>query len=230
MATPGAPQGYVVDADLARELRALYANNPVESDPVGTALRTVLDAERWRRGAPDPVSGAFHLFALTRGELVKEEYDAALHGPAGGFSVDALLVDLVAFTLFNQRHGFQAGDQALRAVAGALREACPAGKVVRTHADCFALLLGPTAQERATDALLARAEAAVRRALEPWGREQGLTWARLSLSVVAPSHWQVLGPLLWAECERAMLTEKRVPGQGVQPRRLVLDALTPDPR
>ncbi len=51
----------------------------------------------------------------------------------------------------------------------------------------------------------------------------------LELTLVAPSHWQVLGPLVWAECERALVMEQRSGPLNVQKRHIALDAAVPLP-
>lgn len=51
----------------------------------------------------------------------------------------------------------------------------------------------------------------------------------LELTVDAPSHWQVLGPLLWAELERTHVMERTGRAQGLQRRRIRLDGSIPGP-
>ena len=51
----------------------------------------------------------------------------------------------------------------------------------------------------------------------------------LELTVHQPSHWQVLGPLLWAEVERAYIMERTGRTHGLQRRHLRLDAFLPEP-
>jgi hypothetical protein len=45
--------------------------------------------------------------------------------------------------------------------------------------------------------------------------------------VVDPPNWQVLGPLVWAECERAHLVFRRTKVTGLLKRRVVLDGRLP---
>jgi len=48
------------------------------------------------------------------------------------------------------------------------------------------------------------------------------TISALRLTVRDPSHWQVLGPLLWAEIERAHVLARRGLASGIQERELDL--------
>lgn len=186
-----------------------------------------------RRGTPDP-TGAFHALALTQGSLLKEEYDLSTHGHADGWVLGAVLVDPVELMLFNQRHGFPAGDAALRAMVQAMREVYPRAKVVRIHTDGFAILLGPTADQRLDPALLPRLRETLGlavRAVTPASDERkdvAFTLGLLELTVVDPPNWQVLGPLAWAECERALIIARRKPDAGVQRRRVALDGRLPE--
>lgn len=198
-------------------------------DAASFAVQALLDAERWRRGAADDVSGAFHALALTQGSLLKEEYDLSTHGHQPGWVVGAVIVDIRELTMVNQRHGFEVGDTVLRATAKSLQAFSPQAKVVRIHSDAFAMLLGPMA-ERQVEPSTAEA---VRERLttEAPKLEPSLTYsiASLELTLVSPSHWQVLGPLVWAECERALVMEQRSGPSGVQKRKVVLDGAVPLP-
>jgi GGDEF domain-containing protein len=172
--------------------------------------RAVLEAERIRSGGPDPVSGAYGRLALTQGTLLKEEYDHGTHFFAQGAVLGALIVDTVGLIHLNMRHGFKAVDAALSAQVRALRKVCPRGKVVRIHGDAFAVVLGPTADQKVEDVqgVEAALEAATREALKHDG-ELLFTVARLELRVKDPTNHDVLGPLLWGECERALVLAKR---------------------
>jgi hypothetical protein len=87
------------------------------------------------------------------------------------------------------------------------------------------VLLGPTAEQTIAPGLTARLEAELAEASPlPLTFSIGL----LELTIVAPSHWQVLGPLVWAECERALVLARRAPYSGVLARRIVLDAGLPE--
>lgn len=196
-------------------------------DPIRAALQGLLDSERWRKGEPDP-TGAQHLFSLTQGSLLNPEFDLSTHAHASGWQVDTLAVDVKAMILLNQRYGFAVGDEVLRAVATAMRAAHPNAKLVRTGPDAFTLIFPPSSEEHVTeamrDALLPKLVAAVEAVLPDDGDPKpaiGFNTALLSLTVVDPSHPQLLGPLVWAENERAQVLAKRG-ATGVQPRRVDL--------
>ena len=191
----------------------------------------VLQAERWRRGEPDPVSGAFSRLALTQGTLLKEEYDHGTHFFAGGAVFGAAVVDTVHLTHLNMEHGFKAVDRALVAQVRALREVCPKAKVVRIHGDAFAVVLGPTAEQPVEASLRARLsaalDAATRAELPARTEPVGFWVALLELKVKDPPNHDVLGPLLWGECERALAIEQRgLEGAGTVLRRSVDFAAT----
>ena len=211
----------MLDDSQLRRVRALFPN---VADP-DKALVAMIDAEAQRRGEPDAVSGAFHALALTQGALLKEEYDLSTHGHHAGWIIGAAVVDIRELTVVNMNHGFETGDQVLHDTATALHRACPNAKVVRVHSDAFAVLLGPTSQETIAKELTRTLRSGLRQnARLPVEYSVGL----LELTVVAPSHWQVLGPLVWAECERALVLARRAPYDGVLKRRLVLDGGLPE--
>jgi GGDEF domain-containing protein len=217
---------------LAVRMRALFGARVEAHGEHATrkALEALVDAEAARRGEPDPVSGAVHALALTHGALMKKEYDLSTHGHHAGWEVGALVVDIKALIRVNLAHGFPAGDAVLRAVARALEALLPTGKVVRLHPDAFAVLLPPSSEvvveadlePRARQALGAQVPALL---AEAGGPQVSLdyTVALLALTLVKPSHWQVLGPLIWAECERALSQAGRGVARGIQCRRIDLD-------
>ncbi len=212
-----------------RALRSLFAHAAARPDAPTWLVDQLVDAELHRRGSPDP-SGAFHALALTQGSLLKEEYDLSTHGHADGWALDALLCDPRELMLYNQRHGFPAGDEAVRAIVHALRGLCPRAKVVRTHTDGFAALLGPTAEQRVDLALVERARQALPdalAALPAGGPRVDFTVGALRVSVVDPPTWQLLGPLVWAECERALVIARRAADAGIIERRFELHGRLP---
>jgi GGDEF domain-containing protein len=191
-------------------------------------VEAVMAAERARAGEPDPVSGAFLRLALTQGTLLKEEYDHSTHFFAGGAVLGAAVVDTVGLIHLNMKYGFPAVDRALAAQVRAMKEVCPRAKVVRIHGDAFAVVLGPTADQPVEASLaprlMAAVEAATRAALGHEGPVQ-VTVALLELTVKNPPNHDVLGPLLWGECERALVLAKRGQGgAGVLERRVDFDA------
>jgi hypothetical protein len=189
-----------------RALAALFPQNLGQRASPSALVESLIDAEGWRKGAPDPVSGALHPFALTQGSVLKEEYDLSTHGHGDGWVLGALLADPVELTLFNMKHGFAKGDLALKAIVTSLRAVAPKSKVVRLHADGFAALLGPTSEQSADE----------------------FTLGLFELTVLDPPHWQVLGPLAWAESERALFIARKAPWTGVLRRRLELGGRLPE--
>jgi GGDEF domain-containing protein len=174
------------------------------------AVSDIVEAERIRTGGPDPVSGAFGRLALTQGTLLKEEYDHSTHYFAEGAVIGAAVVDTVGLIHLNMQYGFKAVDAVLAAQVRALRELCPRAKVVRIHGDAFAVVLGPTADQSVSEAIpfAAALEKATREALKHEG-PLAFTVALLELRVKDPPNHDVLGPLLWGECERALVLAKR---------------------
>jgi GGDEF domain-containing protein len=195
----------------------------------GDALDALLESEAMRQGAPDPVTGAIHMRCLRDGTLMKEEYELSMHAHTG-WVLGAVLLDPQNFTRVNVRQGFAQGAVVLKAIAEGAKAAAPSAKVVRIHGDGFAVLLGPTADLPLSAQLVAQVResvgAAVARA-EPEERELAFTVGQLELTVRSPSHWQVLGPLVWAECERALVVARRAPSDFVQRRLLELDGGLP---
>ena len=226
--------GWTVDESMAKAVLALHpwVRSRPEAERVPAALEALLEAEACRRGAPDPVSGALHATALTQGALCKPEYDLSVHAHTG-WTAGAVIADVKEMIHVNQDAGFAVGDRFLRAVAGALSGAFPGCPVVRVHTDCFAALLLPSSGLSLDDSHPRHAaEALARAAADFQAREgaprvlPGFTVSALRLTIVDPSHWQVLGPLLWAEIERAHVIGRRglAPGESrIQERELRLD-------
>jgi GGDEF domain-containing protein len=208
------------DTQLGR-VRALFPNVP-DTDK---ALIAMIDAEAHRRGERDAISGAFHALALTQGSLLKEEYDLSTHGHHSGWVIGAAVIDIRELTVVNMNHGFETGDQVLHDTATALQRTCPTAKVVRVHSDAFAVLLGPMSDETITAELTRKLRSGLRQnARLSVEYSVGL----LELTIAGPSHWQVLGPLVWAECERALVLARRAPYDGVLKRKIVLDGGLPE--
>ncbi len=187
----------------------------------------IIEAEKRRKGDPDPVSGAFSRLYLTQGTLLKEEYDHGTHFFAGGTVLGAAVVDTVGLIHLNMKHGFPLVDGVLKAQATALKTVCPKGKVVRIHGDAFAVVLGPTAEQPVTPELRPRLKAALEQATQAALADPSpvaFHVALLNLRVVSPPNFDVLGPLLWGECERALVLESRAPSQGVLERKVDFDA------
>src|SRR5271165_6199134 len=182
------------------------------------ALEALLDAEACRRGGPDPVSGALHILFLTQGGLLKPEYDISLHAHLP-WEVGLLTVDVVELIRVNQAAGFPAGDAFLRAVASCLLATFPRAPVVRIHTDCFAVLFPPSSETAVTEEVRRRAHAALVEAVADFRAKEPrlpepmhFTLGLARLQVMDPSHWQVLGPLVWAEAERTHVLARAAAG------------------
>jgi GGDEF domain-containing protein len=190
-------------------------------------VEAIIEAEKRRQGDPDPVSGAYSRLALTQGTLLKEEYDHGTHFFAGGAVLGAAVVDTVHLTHLNMKHGFKKVDEALAAQVRALYQVCPKAKVVRIHGDAFAVVLGPTADQPVEESLRPRLTEALQKATrEALGTDDPVElWvALLELRVQNPPNHDVLGPLLWGECERALVLEQRGRGGSVFKRHVDFDA------
>jgi GGDEF domain-containing protein len=227
--------GKTVDDEVVKAVLALqpWVQSRPEPERFDAALRAVLEAEACRRGAPEPVTGALHLSALTQGPLLKPEYDLSVHAHAG-WSVGAVIADVKEMIHVNQEAGFAVGDRFLRTVASSLAGAFPGAPVVRVHTDCFAALLVPSSGLEIAPAHLDLAAEALRRGTDDFRVREGaprapveFTVSALRLTVRDPSHWQVLGPLLWAEIERAHVIARRGHASGIQERTLRLDGRVP---
>jgi GGDEF domain-containing protein len=218
-----------------KALLALFPTAQGRADGPTWLVDQLVDAELHRRGTPDAVTGAIHALALNQGMLMKEEFDLSTHGHADGWVIGAVLVDPLEFTLFNMRYGFKAGDAALKAMVEGMKQVCPTAKVVRIHTDGFAILLGPTADApvnvdllpKLREVLTAKVAAVTPADAEP-KKDVKFTFGLLELTVVDPPNWQLLGPLVWAECERALMIARRQPTEALQQRRVVLDGRLPD--
>jgi hypothetical protein len=218
----------------ARALRLLFPNTQGRADAETWLVDQLVDAEQHRRGARDP-SGAFHSLALNQGALLKEEFDLSTHGHHDGWTIGALVVDPLEFMVCSMRHGFAVGDQVVRTLVARLEASFPKGKVVRTHTDGFAVLFGPTAEQRVSWDLVAPLGAQLVEAVSavvPTGGDEPawsprFTLGALELTVVDPPNWQLLGPLVWAECERAHLVFRRTQTREVLRRRVELHGRLP---
>ncbi len=229
--------GAMVDETMVEAVLALnpWVRSRPEEERFPAALRALVEAEACRRGAPDPVTGAFHLSALTQGSLLRPEYDLSVHAHTG-WTAGAVIADVKEMIHVNQEAGFAVGDRFLRTVASALAGAFPGAPVVRVHTDCFAALLVPSSGLVLAPSHVGAAAGALRDAADAFRAREGaprtgpgFTVSALRLRIVDPSHWQVLGPLLWAEIERAHVLARRglvIEGQ-IQERELQLDGRVP---
>jgi hypothetical protein len=156
-------------------------------------ISMLVDSEAARRGGRD---GVCHTLGLLQGPLLKEAYEHFTRVQSGSdWTLGAVVVDVRELDLTNQFSGFPMGTATSKAVASSFTALFPSAKVVRIHGDAFAALMPPSSELR----VIAKMQADVVQALAPIP----LTVALLELTIARPSHWQVLGPLVWAEAERA---------------------------
>ena len=226
---------YPIDEAQATALVTLYPRLVQRSpEPVKLALQRLLDEEHARRGVPD-ATGALNPLALTQGGLLKEEFDLSTHAHHACWTLGALLVDVKGMIHVNALHGFPVGDALLKAVVASLHAQLPGCRVVRLQGDNFAALLVPTSGLQVTPALRAsareRLQTDVRAALPAGATVPDFTLALLELTIEQPTHWQVLGPLVWGELERAYIVERLSPASEASPepqrRRLQLHGFVP---
>ncbi|ATB32012.1 diguanylate cyclase domain-containing protein [Melittangium boletus] len=223
---------YAIDDALATALVTLHPHAARHAaDPVRDALQRLLDEEHARRGVPD-ATGALSFRALTQGTLLKEEFDLSTHAHHAGWTVGALIVDVKGMIHVNVQHGFAVGDALLKSVVSALRAQWPDARVVRLQGDNFAVLLVPSSglsvSEEMRESARARLAHEVRAALPEGADVPGFTLALLELTIEEPTHWQVLGPLVWGELMRAYTLQERGLAGGLQHRRLRLGGFIPE--
>lgn len=206
-------------------------------DAPAVAFKALLDQESHRRGVPEETTGAFNRVALTQGSLINAEYDLSTHGHWDAWEIGAVIVDPKELILLNQRYSFSVGDAALKAIVTALKGRFPRGKVVRIHVDAFAVLLPPSAETPLEPAFASELKPLLRAAVEGILPQDGepkpkldFTISLLRLKIANPSHAQVLGPLIWAECERAHVLERSGQAHGIQERRVDLAGAVAIPR
>jgi GGDEF domain-containing protein len=197
-----------------------WVRSRAKEEQAALAVSALIDAEACRRGAPDPVSGALNVLFLTQGALLKPEFDLSIHAHVP-WQVGLLTVDALGLIHVNQAAGFSTGDRVLRAVASCLMATFPEAHVVRIHTDCFCVLFPPSAETEVTEEHRTRAGEALKnvvadvRQREPRVPELDFTLGLAALRVVDPSHWQVLGPLVWGEAERTHVLTRAGKAEGI---------------
>jgi GGDEF domain-containing protein len=213
--------------DTLLRLNPWVKSRPKE-EQAGLALSALLDAEACRRGAPDPVSGALNVLFLTQGALLKAEFDLSIHGHVP-WEVGLLTVDVLELIHVNQTAGFPAGDRFLRAVASCLVATFPEAQVVRIHTDCFCVLFLPSSETQLTLEHRSQAREALQKAVADFRQGEprlpevlDFTLGLAHLRVVDPSHWQVLGPLVWGEAERTHVLTRAGQAEGILERQVEL--------
>ena len=197
------------------------------------ALEWLVQQEEYRHGAPEAFTSALTPLALMQGSLLKREFDLSVHAHTG-WEAGAMIVDVKGLIEINRYSGFAIGDRVLLELTAALRDAFPREPMVRIHGDCYAVLLLPSSGQQLREEHLARVGEALERvppevgAAEVWlPRPLEFTLSALRLRVFDPSHWQLLGPLLVAEIERAHVMARRGLASGIQERELRLDGRVP---
>ena len=145
------------------------------------------------------------------------------------WEVGLLTVDVLELMSVNQAAGFPTGDRVLRATAGALVATFPSAHVVRIHTDCFCVLFAPSSGVALAEEHRGIARAALQKAVQELRLSEprlpeplDFTLGLALLRVVDPSHWQVLGPLVWAEAERAHVLARAGKAEGMLLRTLDL--------
>lgn len=201
-------------------------------EALARSVDVLISQEQLRRGAPDPATGAKDVAALLQGSLLQREYDVGLHFDQSGWLLTGLVIDVKGMTLHNMRLGFPRGDELLRTTVATLGATLPDAAIVRLHGDAFAALFLPTLSGSLKPNDAERVHAALAEAMAPFSSSEEpvqFALAQLHLRIVQPAHWQVLGPLVWSEFERALLLERLGRASGLQERTIVLDAAIPGP-
>ncbi|MFL5319898.1 MAG: diguanylate cyclase domain-containing protein [Myxococcaceae bacterium] len=215
--------------DQAESLLRLYPFARSQPNPLAHALQTLIEEERMRRGTPEPLTGAYSRIALTQGSILNGEFDLSTMGHWESWPIGAVIVDLKETILLNQRYGFQITDGALRAIGEALRARFRSGKLVRMHGDCFAVLLPPSSEVPMSESYATEIPALLTKAVLASLPDDGepppgiaFTPALLQLRIVNPPNAAILGPLVYAECERAYVLQRTGGATGIQERRVDL--------
>jgi GGDEF domain-containing protein len=218
-------------AETAITLMVPWSRTHPGADDLNRALEQLVRLETARRGAADPLTGALHVLALLQGDRLKAEFDLSIHAHTG-WPLGAVIADVKGLIRINAEHGMIAGDEVLRGVASALGRALPGVPLLRVHGDCLAALLLPSTGVELETAHLERVSTALRETAERMGRPDApvdFTVSALRLRIFDPAHWQVLGPLVVSEIERAHAMARRDLASGIQERTLRLDGRIPTP-
>ncbi len=215
-------------AEAAITLMVPYSRTHPGSNDFTRALEQLVLREQARRGHPDPLTGALQALALLQGDRLKQEFDLSVHAHTG-WPVGAVIVDVKELIRINADLGMKAGDEVLKAAASALRRALPEVPVLRVHGDCLAALFVPSTGLELQPAHLDRVSHALDEAahrlvsVSGTGARVDFTVSALRLRIFDPAHWQVLGPLVLSEIERAHVMGRRGMASGIQERTIRLD-------
>jgi GGDEF domain-containing protein len=185
-------------------------------------LDFLLNMELLRAGLPDRLTGAGSVHKLL--QAVPGAPPSSLGwGPAWGsewrglsgrFELWMIAVDVLGLARINDRSGLAAGDEVLRQLAAAMKRATPErGPLMayRIHGDAFATLFASEvdlhAVQQATERLFQEGlERAVNERAK--GVSVELTFASLHLVIEQPYAPVLLGPLVCAELERALVVAR----------------------
>lgn len=192
--------GEYIIREQDRRLLTVYANGAAMAlEHARLYERARIQAER------DPVTDLYNHRAFhTRLEMALERTGAAVEQEPVGL----LLIDVADFKLFNDTHGHQAGDQALRRIGDVLQACCrTSDAAARLGGDEFAMLL-PGADLDATRIIAERINdlAAISGLTSPEGRQLPV---RLSIGLATfPADASAANALL-AKADERMYAAKR---------------------
>jgi GGDEF domain-containing protein len=196
----------------------------------GDGLQSVVLQALMRKGLPDPQTGALARSYLIEGVMLRDTIDCASLGADAEWCAGVLTVDVRRLALVNDVLGMQGGERILALVADGVRAFSGPAPVVRIHGDAFAAVYVPPREhpfdEGTAERLSASLVALVKERmpeLAEHGVEPAFTVSALDLVIERPFHWRVLGPLVWAEAERANVAARTGNATGLQRRRLHLD-------
>lgn len=219
-----------IDDDLVQTITELAPGLVEGEKHFGDGLESVVLQALMRKGAPDPQTGALARSYLIEGVLLRDTLEQPEQGLDGEWRAGIVAVDVRSLLLVNDRLGMEAGEKVLKAVADGLRAFCPERPIVRLHGDAFAALYLPPGSHSLSDQTPARvADGLVGLVherlpdLTESDVEPAFTVAALDLVIDRPFHWRVLGPLVWAEAERAHVSVRTGRAEGLQSRAIRLD-------
>ena len=216
-------------AEAAIALMVPHAQTHPAPDDLKRALEQFVRLEQARRGAADPLTGALPVLALLQGDRLKREFDLSVHAHTG-WPVGATIADVKGLIRINAERGMRAADEVLVSAASALGRAVPGAVLLRVHGDCLAALFLPSTGLDLEEAHLERVSVALGEVSQLLAHPEapvGFTVSALRLRIFDPAHWQVLGPLVVSEIERAHVMARRGLASGIQERTLRLDGRVP---